>query len=79
VQDSENKIDLFFVPSKNEYFQAINGKPFQYYSDPNCLGLSRSVQMGICESVSHNAGLLIIAPDSISGEQITVKVSLAER
>ncbi|MCH8972657.1 MAG: matrixin family metalloprotease [Thaumarchaeota archaeon] len=79
VQDSENKIDLFFVTSKNEYFQAINGKPFQYYSDPNCLGLSRSVQMGICESVSHNAGLLIIAPDSISGEQITVKVSLAER
>ncbi len=79
VQDSENKIDLFFVTSKNEYFQAINGKPFQYYSDPNCLGLSRSVQMGICESVSHSAGLLIIAPDSISGEQITVKVSLAER
>lgn len=79
VQDSENKIDLFFVPSKNEYFQAINGKPFQYYSDPNCLGLSRSGQIGICENVSHNAGLLLIAPDSISGEQLTVKVSLAER
>jgi len=79
VQDSENKIDLFFVPSKNEYFQAISGKPFQYYSDPNCLGLSRSGQIGICESVSHNAGLLIIAPDSISGDKITVRVSLAER
>jgi len=79
VQDSENKIDLFFVPSKNEYFQAISGKPFQYYSDPNCLGLSRSGQIGICESISHNAGLLIIAPDSISGDKITVRVSLAER
>ena len=79
VQDSENKINLVFVPSKNEYFQAINGKPFQYYSDPNCLGLSRSGQIGICENVSHNAGLLLIAPDSISGDQITVKVSLAER
>jgi len=79
VQDSENKIDLFFVPSKNEYFQAINGKPFQYYSDPNCLGLSRSGQIGICENVSQNAGLLLIAPDFISGDQITIKVSLAER
>lgn len=79
VQNSNNKIDVFFVPSKNEYYSAVSDKPFQYYSDPNCLGINRSGQVGVCENVSDNAGLLLIAPDSIRGDKITVRVSLAEK
>ena len=79
VENSDGKIDLFFVTSKKEYFNFLDEKPFEYYSDPRCIGLNRSAQSGICENVSDRAGLLVIAPDSLSGDNLTVRVSIAER
>jgi len=78
TDDSGKKIDYFFIPSKIEYQNFLNGKQFQYYSDPDCLGLNRSGQIGICKNVSDNAGLLLIAPRIENESQFSVKVLLQE-
>jgi len=78
TDDSEKKIDYFFIPSKSEYQNFLNGEQFKYYSDPDCLDLNRSGQIGICKNVSDNAGLLLIAPRTESESQFSVKVLLQE-
>ncbi len=78
TDDSGKKIDYFFIPSKSEYQNFLNGKQFKYYSDPDCLGLNRSGQIGICKNVSDNAGLLLIAPRTENESQFSVKVLLQE-
>ena len=78
TDDSGKKIDYFFIPSKIEYQNFLNGKQFKYYSDPDCLGLNRSGQIGICKNVSDNAGLLLIAPRTENEAQFSVKVLLQE-
>ncbi|MCH8972651.1 MAG: matrixin family metalloprotease [Thaumarchaeota archaeon] len=78
TDDSGKKIDYFFIPSKIEYQNFLNGKQFKYYSDPDCLDLNRSGQIGICKNVSDNAGLLLIAPRTENESQFSVKVLLQE-
>jgi len=78
TDDSGKKIDYFFIPSKIEYQNFLNGKQFKYYSDPDCLDLNRSGQIGICRNVSDNAGLLLIAPRTENESQFSVKVLLQE-
>jgi len=78
TDDSGKKIDYFFIPSKIEYQNFLNGKQFKYYLDPDCLGLNRSGQIGICKNVSDNAGLLLIAPRTENESQFSVRVLLQE-
>jgi len=78
TDDSGKKIDYFFIPSEIEYQNFLNGKQFKYYSDPDCLDLNRSGQIGICKNVSDNAGLLLIAPITENEGQFSVKVLLQE-
>jgi len=78
TDDAEKKIDYFFIPSEIEYQNFLDGKQFKYYSDPDCLDLNRSGQIGICKNVSDNAGLLLIAPRTENESQFTVKVLLQE-
>jgi len=78
TDDSGKKLDYFFIPSKTEYQNFLNGEQFRYYSDPDCLDLNRSGQIGICKNISDNAGLLLIAPITENESQFGVKVSLQE-
>ena len=78
TDDSGKKIDYFFIPSEIEYQNFLDGKQFKYYSDPDCLDLNRSGQIGICKNVSDNAGLLIIVPRTENESQFSVKVLLQE-
>ena len=78
TDDAEKKIDYFFIPSEIEYQNFLDGKQFKYYSDPDCLDLNRSGQIGICTNVSDNAGLLIIVPRTENESQFSVKVLLQE-
>jgi len=78
TDDAGKKIDYFFIPSEIEYQNFLDGKQFKYYSDPDCLDLNRSGQIGICKNVSDNAGLLLIAPRTENESQFSVKVLLQE-
>ena len=78
TDDPGKKIDYFFIPSEIEYQNFLDGKQFKYYSDPDCLDLNRSGQIGICKNVSDNAGLLLIAPRTENESQFSVKVLLQE-
>lgn len=77
AQDATKKFDLFFVPSDAEKQRFDAGKKFDYYSDINCIGLSKSVQNGICKNVVDTGGLLII--NSENKEKITVTVHVEEK
>ena len=78
TDDAGKKIDYFFILSEIEYQNFLDGKQFKYYSDPDCLDLNRSGQIGICKNVSDNAGLLLIAPRTENESQFSVKVLLQE-
>ena len=77
AQDTTKKFDLFFVPSDAEKQRFDAGKKFDYYSDINCIGLSKSVQSGTCKNVVDTGGLLII--NSENKEKITVTVHVEEK
>ena len=77
AQDTTKKFDLFFVPSDAEKQRFDEGKQFDYYSDINCIGLSKSVQNGICKNVVDTGGLLIV--NSENKEKITVTVHVEEK
>ena len=79
VESSGTGIDFFFVPSEDEYNKFLEDKTFNYYKDPNCVGVNRSGQLGVCSNLVDTAGMLIIAPESMPENQITVKVTLEER
>jgi len=75
--DTTKKFDLFFVPSDTGKQAFDSGKQFDYYSEINCIGLSKSVQNGICEKVVDTGGMLIV--NSENKEKITVTVHIEEK
>jgi uncharacterized coiled-coil DUF342 family protein len=77
AQDATKKFDLFFVPSDAEKQTFDAGKQFDYYSDINCIGLSKSTQSGTCRNIVDTGGLLII--NSENNENITVNVHIEEK
>lgn len=77
AKDATKKFDLFFVPSDAEKQAFDNGKKFDYYSDINCIGLSKSIQSGTCRNVIDTGGLLII--NSENNEKITISVHIEEK
>lgn len=77
AQDITKKFDLFFVPSDAEKQTFDAGKQFDYYSNINCIGLSKSAQSGTCENVADTGGLLIV--NSENNEKITISVHIEEK
>ena len=77
AKDTTKKFDLFFVPSDAEKQTFDAGKQFDYYSNINCIGLSKSAQSGTCENVADTGGLLLV--NSENNEKITISVHIEEK
>jgi len=76
VKDSM-KVDIFFVPSVKEKYKVDSGESFSYYSDINCIGLDKSLKIGVCKEIVDSAGMLIINSDNQN--TISLKVYLEEQ
>ena len=75
--DDSKKVNMFFVPSSQEKYKVDSGEEFNYYSDMNCMGLSKSSKTGVCRNVADSGGLLIINSDNEGS--VSVSVHLEEQ
>lgn len=70
--DDSKKVNIFFVPSIQEKYKVDSGEEFNYYSDMNCLGLSKSSKIGLCKEITDSGGMLIINSDNEDSVSVTV-------
>ena len=67
--DAKNSLNIFFVPSKMEYDQFVNGKKFDYYKDDGCFGTSSISYDDKCFNVSNESGLIISTSNDLQPQQ----------
>ena len=72
--DSKYGFDVYTVPSKEDFDNILQGKPFVYYSDNDCFGEGFLRYNGECKGTIIGSGLAIIqkSPLSHSTSSITV-------
>ena len=76
--DDPNGIDVYFVPSINEYDTYGISETFNYYSTKGCFGKNVVKFSGSCSGVSNKGGLLVVLPDKTNKGLVRISASLEE-
>lgn len=79
TNDPTYGIDVYFVPSINEFNNYRNGQTFQYYVANGCSGKNFLSFGDTCEGVAKISGLLVIMPQQLTNPLATISVELTER
>ena len=72
--DTNNALNIFFVPSKTEYDQFIQGKKFDYYKDDGCFGMANISYDYKCSNVSDKGGLVISTSNNDVQQNVTLTI-----
>lgn len=76
--DDPNGFDVYFVSSVAE-FENYGVKPtFNYYSARGCWAENVQSFSGTCNGVSNQGGLLVVMPDNVNQDLVTVSATLQE-
>ena len=76
--DDPNGFEVYFVPSVAEY-ENYGVKPtFNYYSQRGCWAKNVQSFSGTCNGVSNQGGLLVVMPDNVNQDLVTVSATLQE-
>ena len=67
--NNNTPLNIFFVPSKTEYDQFIQGKKFDYYKDDGCFGTASISYENKCFNISHEGGLIISTTNNLEPKQ----------
>lgn len=78
TDDPKYGVDFYFVPSRNEFQNQVNGEQFNYYDDDGCSAKGYLKYSGTCNGVNKNGGLMIVMPKKVTEPLVKVTVKLAE-
>ncbi len=76
--DDPNGIDVYFVPSINEYDNYAISDTFDHYADSGCFAENVVKYSGSCAGVSGKSGLLVSLPDKTNQGLVRISASLYE-
>lgn len=79
TSDSDHGLDVYFVPSENEFENFKNNQQFSYYQNDGCYGTNFVTFNGVCKGVQHGSGLLIATHSHLLFQSlVTLTVKLQE-
>ena len=78
TDDPKYGVDFYFVPSKDEFDNYVNGEQFSYYVGDDCSAEGYLKYSGTCNGVDKNAGMMIVMPEKVSEPLVKVTIKLAE-
>lgn len=76
--DDPNGFDVYFVPSVSEYENYGVTPTFNHYSTRGCWAENVQSFSGTCNGVSNQGGLLVVMPDKVNQNLVTVSATLQE-
>ena len=79
ADDPTYGIDIYFVPSENEFENAKAGNSFQYYSGDGCHVENYLSYANTCDSVGAGSGLLIMTDKRVTNDQTKITVTMTEQ
>lgn len=79
TSDTNYGLDVYFVPSKDEFDKFSKGQQFQYYSDKGCSAKNYLSFGDTCNGVANGSGLLIVMAPQLSQPLATISVQLVEQ
>jgi len=72
-------LDVFVVPSANEFDNYADGKSFRYYSDSGCFNKNQPSFSGHCEGVGGDSGVLVYLKGESSGDLTKITIIQEEK
>ena len=76
--DSKSGFDVYVVPSKKDFDNIMQEKPFVYYSDDKCFGEGFLKYVGQCKGAIYGSGLAIIHDSQLSSPTASISVNYFE-
>ena len=76
--DSKSGFDVYVVPSKKDFDNILQEKPFVYYSDDKCFGEGFLKYPGQCKGTIYGSGLAIIHGSQLSSSTASISVNYFE-
>ena len=77
IEDSHG-LDVYFVPSIQDYDNYVDGKTFEHYDDRGCYAENVVQFTGRCNGVSGEGGLMIALPEQTDEPLVRVTAELQE-
>ena len=78
TNDPDIGFDVFFVSSKDEVNDYLEGKDFDYYNQDGCTGINMKSFSGTCRGISSSSGILVSIPDELESSLTRFKIGLHE-
>ena len=70
--------DVYFVPSKNEFNNWIDGESFDYFDGDGCYAENMLSVGGTCEGLTQDSGLLVVMGDTATEPLTDITLNLQE-
>ena len=70
--------DVYFVPSKNEFNNWIDGESFDYFDGDGCYAENMLLVGGTCEGLTQDSGLLVVMGDTATEPLTDITLNLQE-
>ena len=79
IDDKTIGVNLYFVPSIDEFESYKETGTFFYYTEFGCFAKNLISHSGTCQDVSKDSGIMIIIPDNISRSLVKTTVNIYEK